>query len=186
MKLSGRTKLVLIAVGFALPIVASVAAYYFVHAQPTANYGELLLPPAPVSAQDFERPGAGPWRFTQVRGRWALVVSDSGSCASPCIEKLTTMRQVHLALGRNASRVMRIYVVDDIARLEPDRLQAFEGTLVVVTPKGMVLPPGPASDRAHIDLVDPNGNVMMRWPAAADRRRMLKDLERLLKASQIG
>ena len=50
----------------------------------------------------------------------------------------------------------------------------------------MVLPPGAANDRAHIYLVDPLGNVMMRWPAKPDMRRMLKDLERLLKASQIG
>jgi hypothetical protein len=26
----------------------------------------------------------------------------------------------------------------------------------------------------------------MRWPAAVDRKRMLGDLQRLLKASQIG
>ena len=30
------------------------------------------------------------------------------------------------------------------------------------------------------------GNVMMRYPAAAEGRRMLKDLERLLKASSVG
>jgi hypothetical protein len=34
--------------------------------------------------------------------------------------------------------------------------------------------------------VDPNGNVMLRWPAAADGPRMIKDLDRLLRASQIG
>jgi len=28
--------------------------------------------------------------------------------------------------------------------------------------------------------------VMMRWPAAPDGRRMIKDLDRLLRASQIG
>ncbi len=42
------------------------------------------------------------------------------------------------------------------------------------------------NDRAHLYLVDPLGNVMMRFPANADPRRMQKDLERLLKASQIG
>jgi hypothetical protein len=64
--------------------------------------------------------------------------------------------------------------------------EEFEGTLVALTPTGMHLPPGAANDRAHIYLVDPNGNVMMRWPAATDRKRMLKDLDRLLRASQIG
>ena len=50
----------------------------------------------------------------------------------------------------------------------------------------MALPLAPVNDRAHIYLVDPRGNVMMRFPANAEPRRMLKDLERLLKASQIG
>ena len=45
---------------------------------------------------------------------------------------------------------------------------------------------GAGNDRAHIYLVDPRGNVMMRWPANPQMRGMLKDLERLLKASQIG
>jgi hypothetical protein len=35
-------------------------------------------------------------------------------------------------------------------------------------------------------VADPHGNVMMRWPAQPDPRRMIRDLERLLKASQIG
>ena len=45
---------------------------------------------------------------------------------------------------------------------------------------------GPANDRAHIYLADPHGNVMMRWSSQPDFRGMLKDLVRLLKASQIG
>jgi hypothetical protein len=42
------------------------------------------------------------------------------------------------------------------------------------------------NDRAHIYVADPRGIVMLRFPANAEPRGMLKDLERLLKASQIG
>jgi hypothetical protein len=73
------------------------------------------------------------------------------------------MRQVRLALGRNASRVDTLVVAkDELARA------------------------GLPIDAAHIYLVDPHGNVMMRWPSPPDLKRMLKDVERLLKASQIG
>jgi hypothetical protein len=102
------------------------------------------------------------------------------------VEKLTTMRQVRLALGRNASRVERVLIVDDTRAPDGGVLAAFEGMAVAVTPPGLSLPPGAGNDRAHVYLVDPRGNVMLRWPADADRRRMFKDLERLLKASQIG
>ena len=38
----------------------------------------------------------------------------------------------------------------------------------------------------HIYLVDPLGNLMMRFPADPNPSRMKKDLIRLLKASRIG
>lgn len=185
MKLGPRAKLVLLAALFALPIAASFIAYHLVRPEPTGNYGELIAP-RPVTAQPFELADGGRFTFTQLAGRWILVASDSGACAAPCREKLSTLRQVRLALGRNASRVERVFVVDDLARPEPAQLRDFEGARVVLTPRGLALPLGAANDRAHIYLVDPRGNVMMRWPAAADRGRMLKDLQRLLKASQIG
>jgi cytochrome oxidase Cu insertion factor (SCO1/SenC/PrrC family) len=186
MALGARAKFLLIAAGFALPIAASLLAYFFVRPAPTANYGELLLPPQHVTAQSFTQMAGGDWRFDRLEGRWALVVSDSGECPAACEEKLTLARQARLALGRNAERVLRVYVVDDLQRPDPRRLEAYEGTLVVLTPTGAHVPPGAANDRAHIYLVDPHGNVVMRWPVGADGKRVVRDLERLLKASQIG
>ena len=186
MTLGPRAKLLLLAACFVLPMVLSFIAYRFLHPDPTGNYGELLLPPAraPALAFDAGRPGA--WSFDQLRGRWALVMSDSGRCAGACVHKLTLLRQVQLALGRRAARVARVYIVDDQAPPQPAQLAEFEGTIVASTPRDAVLPAGAGADRAHIYLVDPHGNVMMRWPADADQKRMLRDLERLLKASQIG
>ena len=186
MKLGARAKLVLIAAGFALPIAASYLAFHLTRPEPSGNYGDLLLPPARITTQPFSRVEGGPWTFGELAGRWILATSDSGDCPAACMAKLTTVRQVQLALGRRAGRVARVYVVDDLRRPDPAAMQAFEGMVIALTPTGLQLPTGAANDRAHIYLVDPNGNVMMRWPAAADPKRMLRDLERLLKASQIG
>ena len=186
MKLTPRAKLLLIGACFLAPIAASVATYAFLHPQPTANYGELLLPPAAVTQHPFTRNDGTPFRFSELHDRWALVISGPGDCAGPCAEKAHLVRQTRLALGRDASRVSRVFVVDDG---RAPRSPAFEAApdLVVAAPvAGASLAPGAGSDRAHIYLVDPRGNVMMRWPADADFRRMLKDLQTLLKASQIG
>ena len=185
MKLTPRAQLVLIGALFLSPIAASLVAYNFMSHRSTANYGELIAPTA-VTAQPFERPGGARFTFAQLSGRWVMVASDSGACEAACLEKLDAMRQVRLALGRNAARVERVFVVDDVRPLDPGRLKEFEGMEAVRTPAGLSLPTGAANDRAHLYLVDPHGNVMLRWPAAADRKRMLKDMERLLKASQIG
>jgi cytochrome oxidase Cu insertion factor (SCO1/SenC/PrrC family) len=184
--MSPRTKLVGLAMLFALPIAASIVAYNVVEPGKTANFGELLLPPATVTAQSLERAEGGTFAFAQLAGRWVLVVSDSGLCPRPCRDKLATLRQVRLALGRNAVRVERVFVVDDLQPPEAGIGAEFAGMTVVRTPRGLAIPAGAGNDRAHIYLVDPRGNVMMRWPAGADRKRMLGDLQRLLKASQIG
>ncbi|MDP3715723.1 MAG: cytochrome C oxidase subunit I, partial [Burkholderiales bacterium] len=38
----------------------------------------------------------------------------------------------------------------------------------------------------HIYLVDPLGNVVLRYPRDADPTRIKKDLQRLLRVSRIG
>jgi cytochrome oxidase Cu insertion factor (SCO1/SenC/PrrC family) len=186
MKLTPRAKLLLIAALFALPIVASLTVYRFFRPEPTANYGELILPPQSFADEPLARLGGASFRFGELRDRWILVASDAGACDAQCAAKLYAMRQVRLALGRNASRVARVFVVDDGREPEPAAVAPLEELIVAVAPRGMALAPGAANDRAHIYLVDPRGNVMMRWPARPDLRGMLNDLERLLKASQIG
>jgi hypothetical protein len=183
-KLSPRAKLLVLFALFAAPIVASTLAYRYAHVTPTANHGELLLPPA--QAPDRASAGAGgkPYSYGEHRGRWILVASDAGGCGEACLRKLVAMRQVRLALGVNASRVDRVFLADDGRPPDAAALAPFPGM------EGAVLPPeaagGPGWDRGHVYLVDPNGNVMMRWRAEDDPKGMLRDLERLLRASQIG
>ena len=186
MKISPRAKLALIAAFFALPIAASLTVYRFFPPEPTANYGELILPPQSLVEDTLQRPDGTAFRFRELRDRWILVASDSGTCDAHCAAKLHFMRQVRLALGRDASRVARVFVVDDGLAPGPAALAPLEDLVVAVTPRSVAMPAGAANDRAHIYLVDPRGNVMMRWPSQPDFRRMLKDLVRLLKASQIG
>lgn len=184
--MSPRVKLVLLCSLFALPIAASVIAYRYLRPEPTANYGELLLPPRPAPDHPLAREEGSVFRFAEMRERWILIASDSGACPADCVEKVHAMRQVRLALGRNASRVARVFVVDDLVAPRRQAFEPREELVIALTPRGLALPPGPANDRAHIYLADPRGNVMMRWPSRPDYRRMLKDLERLLKASQMG
>ena len=185
MKIGPRARLVLLAALFLAPIAASLVAVRM-GPEPTANYGELLLPPAAITPHSFAVEGGGRFEFAHLRGRWVLVASDSGACPPGCVAKLAAMRQVRLALGRRAARVERVLVVDDLAAPNREALASFAGTVVAITPTAMTLPPGAANDRAHIYLVDPLGNVMLRWPAPPEMKRMHRDLERLLKASQVG
>jgi hypothetical protein len=185
-KVGPRAKAALLASLFLLPIVASLVAYRYTRAPPSANYGELLLPPRSAPAHDFVARDGAAFSFERLRGQWVLIASDSGACAPACRQKLYAMRQVRLALGRNATRLARVLVVDDVSEPGPELASADPGVELVRTPRGLAIPAGAANDRAHIYLADPHGNVMMRWPSDPDLRRMFQDLDRLLKASQIG
>lgn len=184
--MSPRLRLALVAAVFLAPIAASLVAYRFFRPERTSNYGELLLPPARLPAAGFSRFPQGPFAFEALHGRWVLVVADSGDCPASCRDKLTTIRQLRLAVGRDAERVERVFVVDDARRPDPRLLEAYPGLAIALAPPGTQGGPGPSNDRAHIYLADPLGNVMLRWPAAPDPKRMIRDLERLLKASQVG
>jgi hypothetical protein len=184
MRLGPRARLVLLASLFLLPIAASLLAAVYLRPEPTANYGELLLPPDAITAQKFSRASGSPFAFAEMRGRWILVATDGGACGEPCLAKLVVLRQVRLALGRNAVRVERVFVVDDDRAPDAAMLEAF-GAMVTARPSMRLSQPA-TRDRDHIYLVDPAGNVMLRWPARPDPRRMLRDLDRLLRASQIG
>lgn len=181
-----RLKLVAIMALFAAPIAASYLAFHFFRPEAKGNYGELLAPPATITTAQFLRTGGGEFRFQDLGGKWVLIASDSGACPESCTAKLTLMRQVRLMLGRNAGRLERVFVADDTRPLAAEALAPFEGTVAITPPTGMALPLAPVNDRAHLYLVDPRGFVMMRFPAQAEPRRLFKDLERLLKASQIG
>ena len=186
MRLGPRAKLMLIAALFAAPILASYLVYFFGHASPTANHGELLLPPVQASTQVFREPDGAAFSLRDLRGRWILVAQAGTACDEACLAKALAMRQVRLALGRDAVRVERVLLLAGGAAPDPAKLSAFPGMHVALGPPASGVDARAQGDRDHVYLVDPNGNVMMRWRADDDPKGMLQDLQRLLRASQIG
>lgn len=184
MTLGHRGKLLLIIGGFALPIVISFLVYTYGHPRATANYGELLLPPDTVTAAPFVAADGRDFRFSSLAGRWIVVTGDRTPCEAACRSKLTAVRQVRLALGKESDRVATVAVLEGGAT-DPG-LRAEFPDMAFVRPAQRAPATAPTADPAHIYLVDPNGNVMMRWPAQPDYKRMKGDLDRLLRASQIG
>jgi len=84
-------------------------------------------------------------------------------------------------------RIERAWLVDDGRAPAASTLQEYKGTRVLLMDPALVAKlPAISSVRDHIYLVDPLGNVMMRYPRDADLSRMKRDLARLLRASRIG
>ncbi len=171
----------------AAPVAASYLLYYFWPPGRTVNHGELIEPrllPAPKLALA----GGAPFQLSQLRGKWLLVSVDSGRCDAHCDRKLLYMRQLRLTQGKNTERVERLWLISDDAAPRDEAVSQYQGTWIVRAAGADLLKLFPAQGAVsdHIYLIDPLGNLMMRFPRDPDPRLMIKDLARLLKASQIG
>ena len=169
------------------PVAASYLLYYFWQPEGRVNYGELIEPrmlaDSPLTLVD-----GAPFRLSQLHGKWVIASVDSGRCDAYCDRKLLFMRQLRLTQGKNTDRMERVWLISDDAAPRAETLKQYEGTWVVRANGADLLKqfPAPGAASEHIYLIDPLGNLMLRFPRNPDPRLMIKDLTRLLKASQIG
>jgi len=169
---SPRVKLALVLAVCAAPLVLGWLAYeHRWFSGQAGNYGELIAP----------RPVAGP--LAPLKGKWVLVTLDAATCDAACERKLYMVRQVRRAQGKEAERIERLWLLTDAAKPRAELLAAIEGSHVAGADAATLkLFPG----TTDIYLVDPLGNLMMRFPADADPSKMIRDLQRLLKYSSFG
>lgn len=185
---TSRWPLVWVAVASVAPFVLAYLTFYFWAPAGRMNYGELIEPARPLADEALVRVDGQPFRLASLRGKWVLMQVDPGACDEACQRRLYHMRQVRRAQGKNMDRVERVWLVSDDAPLDSAVTRAFEGTYFVRAAGSRLLrePPLAGESGGHIYLIDPLGNLMLRFPRDADPSRMKRDVERLLKVSQIG
>jgi hypothetical protein len=171
-----RTLLTILAVCIA-PFLAATIAFNFFPTSGRVNYGD-LLEPVPL-------PEAG---LGGLKGKWIMLSFDNGTCDQACQAKLFNMRQSRTAQGREMGRVERLWIRLDEIQPSAQIAPLYEGMHVVGKPNPQFMASFPPADEVqkHVYLVDPLGNLMLRFPADADPKRMIKDLHRLLKVSRVG
>ena len=185
---ASRWPLVWIAVAAFAPFVLAYLTFYFWAPEGRMNYGELIEPARPLPDAALALADGQPFRLSTLRGKWTLMLTNPGACDELCQRGLYHMRQVRRAQGKNMDRIERVWLITDDAPLDPELSRAFEGTYFVRAAGSEVLreptlagdPPG------HLYLIDPLGNLMLRFPRDADPSRILRDIVRLLKVSRIG
>jgi cytochrome oxidase Cu insertion factor (SCO1/SenC/PrrC family) len=179
----GKRTLLLLAALCTAPVLASYVAYYLFPREAQVNYGS-LLPTAPASAIEGTKADGAPFRLADLRGRWILLAGDSGGCAAACERKLYATRQARTMQGRDQDRLVRAWLFTGDAMPAPEFLAQHPGLVVARVPAG-ALAALPGGERA-IYLIDPLGNLVLRFPGDPDINGIAKDLSRLLRASRIG
>ncbi|WP_018413170.1 SCO family protein [Methyloversatilis thermotolerans] len=185
--MKGRKVLWGIALVCVLPVVASYVLYFLWRPDSTTNYGQ-LLDPRPLPAERLTTVDGQPFDFSSVKGRWVLVLAEGASCDAECEQALYFIRQVRKAQGEHQARIERVWLLTDAATPRRELLGAIDGTYVVRAAGSatVALFDAQRDDHSAIHLVDPLGQVMMRYPEQPDPKKMIKDFQRLMKYSRLG
>ena len=189
---SGRLKMLLVLAVCAAPVVASYLTYFVIRPEGRNNYSDIISPSRELPAGLPLKNLAGvPVAAASLRGQWLLVVVGDAACSAQCEKQLYLQRQLRETLGREKERVDKLWLITDDAAPRPEVLQAIASggtpaTVLRVPREALANWLAPAAGEAldaHLYLVDPMGQWMMRTPVNPEPAKLKRDLEKLLRAS---
>lgn len=187
---TGRWKLLALVLLCSLPVFAAYWVYFVVRPQGQAGLGQLVQPVQPMPDAVALGLDGRAHPLVGLRGQWLLVSVAGGACGDVCQRRLFVQRQLRAMLGKDKDRVDWVWLVNDAVPVDEKlRPHLAEGRVLALSPgliqSWLAVAPG-KSLTDYIFVVDPLGNVMMRFPAQLDAisaTKARRDLERLLRAS---
>jgi len=178
------------------------------------NHGQLIEPPRPLpEIALMAAPGVSA-SVEDFRGKWTWVVVVDSQCNDDCVNRLDLLRQVRIAQKKHVKRLRYSLVVVDPGDIEASPVLSAE--VMNSHPELMLRFLQRDSHSAFLEqfgdenaaeivgatiyVVDPLGNVMMKYPTDSDRsgtadseaaaelqpKHLHRDMARLLKASHVG
>jgi len=174
-----RRMLLLLAGLFLLPLALAFVAYYSGwRPAGSSNHGELLQPirQLPVAGEPLQ-------------GKWALAYVGDGACDADCQAALVFARQTRLSLAADTQRVNWVLIATDRC-CNRDYLDTAHKGLVAIdasASRAALLSVLQGQDLQHsLFVIDPLGNIVLRYDVRDSPRGLLEDMKKLLKLSHIG
>jgi len=183
---------------FAISIIPFLIAWYLSEKpewfEATTNRGELIVPIITTEIDDF----IGWDDFSQqnlkeLPGHWVLInVVTKAPCDEVCLKPLFQTKQLRLMMNKDLTRIRRavLFLTDVDAKslnhwwdqdqrilrlkVKPELAQKIQTLL------------GKQAENGWMLMMDPLGNLMMKYRPGFDPYDVKKDLGKLLRISQIG
>lgn len=177
----GRLQLLLLVAVFVVPILVALLlnAGGWIPA-PERQHGELLQPPIDLRGESLPMAGGGAYAWNPEARQWRVVALPPASCDAACVRAAADLDKVWRLLGHNADRLDVLWAgpwPDDVTR--PDTLHLLQAGPAL---RARLAPAGDAGDTGtSVHVVDPNGFVVLRYPAGFDPAGLHADLKRLVK-----
>jgi hypothetical protein len=197
----GRWKLLMVLAVCAAPMIFSYLTYYVIKPTGRSNFGALIDPRAhPIPALGATTLDGKPAGLEAYKGKWIMLKVGPAACDPACKEQMFAIRQLRSMQGKEMERIERVWLITDTEPLETLLMRELDGMHMLRAPAAAVakwLPPEPGATLENsIFLIDPLGNLMMRFPPVpagateqqkvAHYAKVKKDIGKLLKASAIG
>ncbi|CAM3302893.1 hypothetical protein BZK31_02180 [Pseudomonas floridensis] len=176
----GRLQLLLVVAIALAPMILATCMYIFGFWVPESRSYHGVLIGTGQSRADLG--------VSAVERRWQLLVSAPDRCEAACRQLVYLARQVQIGLGRDAPRAS--HALAGAQPLDPQ----YAATLDREYPHLLRYPLelsrygtiAPDRQNAYLWIIDPHGNLVLRYDAGVNGNDLLKDLRRLLKLSNIG
>jgi hypothetical protein len=190
-KKNGRLKMLLVLAMCVSPVVASYLTYFVIKPQGRTNYSDLISPSRDLPADlPLTKLTGEAVPALSLRGQWLMVVVSDAACDASCEKSLYLQRQLRETLGREKARIDKVWFITDTAAPRAEVMQAISqgtpATVLRVPREALAKWFAPATGQAldaHIYIVDPMGQWMMRTPINPDPSKLKRDVEKLLRAS---
>ncbi len=190
MSLKRRNALVIVSLllTFTLPMVLAGWVYWYGPSQSkTTNYGNLITPPMQIVTLALTDPTGKPLTKKMMLYKWALVYVSPLTCDKVCQNALFYQRQIRTATGKEQQRI-RLSMLTFNDETPDTALIKLLQTRYPQTAHWVSTTSNNKHDftKGSLYFIDPHGNIMMQYPPGANPSEILKDLNKLLKVSQIG
>ncbi len=192
-----RLVLILVIAVFLSPVILSWLVFNYtdyLEKRGTSNHGDLIIPIRPIADLALLDP-VNTDRKESLHGKWSMVYV-AQSCDDVCMDNVYRMRQIHIAMDKHSLRVQRVLLLTGQQANELSGLLNDYAGQQVVNTRGVNSDALLAVFRlkntddpltmGRIYIVDPMGNLMMKFESTANPKDIMADLKKLLRASRIG
>mgnify|MGYP001812673677 CR=1 FL=1 len=184
-----------VVIAFIAPVVLAYIMFFFVDVKSFVNHGEILNPIVHISSFKLKDEDNELIPQDELTYKWRLISFLGKDCNEQCEARLYDTRQIHKSLAKNQHRVLRMLVHlepagDSLTKLieqtHPNVIRVNGDADAIIDALGDNIREGFGIMNNEAYIMDPMGNVMMRFTQDQPNKEFLYDLKKLLKASQIG
>jgi len=177
------------------PVALAYIMFFFVEVKSFVNHGEILNPIVHISSFKLKDEKNEIIPQDELTYKWRLISFVGSSCDEQCETRLYDTRQIHTSLGKDQHRLIRMFVhlepADDSlstlsAEAHPNVTNVNGDASIIIDALGDNIRSDVGITNNEVYIMDPMGNVMMRFTQDQPNKEFLYDLKKLLKASQIG